>query len=215
MLSSKDTHPKHLSNQKLKQEIATTNMDLNNRGGLQKGIALNNHDKSTYLITQTTPITPYTESPPPLPHNTITTTTESPSPPPLHHDHHHHCNTIVQQAQEQDSEAESLEGKQQHHHNIPKKQPWWIYPQTSDKDINYAAKPPHQDTGINQTQINRKMNSNNNTRAATPIWSGNSNPDVKAPTSDKEKASIAEVNNNQTKKQQEPTNTTQKGPKKF
>jgi len=32
---------------------------------------------------------------------------------------------------------------------------------------------------------------------------------------DKEKASDAEVNNNQAKMRQEPTDTTQKGPKKF
>ncbi|KEH27972.1 hypothetical protein MTR_5g055035 [Medicago truncatula] len=40
MLNSKDTHPqkhpKHLGHPKLKEEVATTNKDPNNRGGFQK-----------------------------------------------------------------------------------------------------------------------------------------------------------------------------------
>jgi hypothetical protein len=78
-------HPKHLNNPKLKQKLATTKVDSNNRGDLQK-------------------ISPTTTESPPRPHINTTTisphiTTETPSPPlhhhrasppPLQHHHHHH-----------------------------------------------------------------------------------------------------------------------------
>jgi len=44
-------HPKHLNNPKFKQEIVTTNVDPNNRGGLQKKSPTTNTTENTHLFT--------------------------------------------------------------------------------------------------------------------------------------------------------------------
>jgi len=95
MLSSKDTHrqkhPKHLSHPKLKQEVATPNMDPDNRGGLQK-------ESPTTTTNKTPTFSPKQHQPPLLlnPHHQHTTTTP---PPPLHiTTTTTPCNTMVQQA---------------------------------------------------------------------------------------------------------------------
>jgi hypothetical protein len=81
---------------------------------------------------------------------------------------------------------------------------------------HYAAKHPHQETS-NNTNINLEedeiQQQNTGSDAGLKL---NHNPDHKkvAPC-DKEKASDTGVNNNQAKKRQEPTNTTQKDPKKI
>jgi hypothetical protein len=112
-----------------------------------------------------------------------------------HHHQHHPCNTKVQQAQEQDHEVESLQGEQ-------------------DKD--YTSKPPRQETGSNLNTDQKEDETQQQDTGSDVDSKWRHNLDRKqASVSDKEKASSAGVNNNQTKKLQETTNLTQKGPKKI
>jgi len=95
-------------------------------------------------------------------------------------------------------------------------QPQRIYPQTIERDKDYPAEPLGQETGSNpntcqKEDITQQQNTTNNAGLKRKH-----NLDRKqAFTRDNEKASGAKVNNNQAKKRQEPTNTTQKGPNKI
>jgi len=142
MINSKDTHPqkhlKHFSHPKLKQERVTTNMDPNNRGGIQK------------------------ESPTTTTIKAPTTSPKQHQPPLLLNPHHHHTSTpppritttITTHATPRLSRHKSKKTRlkvskesSKHCPSIQKKQPRRINPQTIQRDKDYVVKPPRQETG--------------------------------------------------------------------
>ncbi|KEH36456.1 hypothetical protein MtrunA17_Chr2g0279721 [Medicago truncatula] len=151
MLNSKDTHPlnhhKHLSNPKLKREVATMNMDPNHRGNLQKESPTTTTTKApTSSPKQHQP--PFFESPPP------------PQPQLNHHQHHY-----------------LITSHHHHHPFITTPTPTTATPQFSKHKSKTARLKPKttlpnhltKKLEATQTQIKRKMQPNNKTRAATPV----------------------------------------------